>query len=124
MARGLSANVLLFNAIVERGFNQGDLSVADEVCAAKLSEHEYHAKKGLPGSEILKHQIQTARKNIEGLTLIVEDLIEDGEKVWARSKCTGTHRASGESIAVTLVDICRFENGKLVEHWGTYGSAS
>ncbi len=120
---GLSTNVRVFNAIIERGFNQGDLSVADEVCSAKLSEHEYLAKTDVLGPEILKHQIQTARNNIKGLTLTVEDLIENGDKVWARSKCLGTHQASGKPITVTVIDICRFENGKLVEHWGAYGRA-
>jgi hypothetical protein len=33
---GLSINVRIFNAIIDRGFNQGDLSVADEVCATKI----------------------------------------------------------------------------------------
>jgi hypothetical protein len=31
-------NAALFRVIIERGFNQGDVSVADEVCAAKLIE--------------------------------------------------------------------------------------
>jgi ketosteroid isomerase-like protein len=115
---GLSTNVRVFNAIINRGFNQGDLSVADEVCAASLSEHEYLAKTDVPGPEILKDQIQTARNNVKGLTLTVEDLVEDGDKVWARSRCTGTDPRSGKPISMTVIDICRFESGKLVEHWG------
>jgi ketosteroid isomerase-like protein len=120
MAQGgrLSTNVRVFNAIINRGFNQGDLSVADEVCAASLSEHEYLAKTDVPGPEILKDQIQTARSNVKGLTLTVEDLVENGDKVWARSRCTGTDPRSGKPISMTVIDICRFENGKLVEHWG------
>ena len=115
---GVSTNVRLFNAIIERGFNQGDLSVADEVCAAKLLEHEYLSKTDVPGPEILKDQIQSARESVKGLTLTVEDLVENGEKVWARSKCTGTDPRSGKPINMMVIDICRFENGKLVEHWG------
>ena len=115
---GLSTNVRLFNAIIDRGFSQGDLSVADEVCAAKLSEHEYLAKTDVPGPEILKDQIRTARSTIKGLTLTVEDLVEHGDKVWARSRATGTDPRSGKPVSITVIDICRFENGKLVEHWG------
>ena len=115
---GLSTNVRIFNAIIDRGFNQGDLSVADEVCAAKLSEHEYLAKTDVPGPEILKDQIHPARSHVKGLTLTVEDLVENGDKVWARSRCTGTDPRSGKPISITVIDICRFENGKLVEHWG------
>lgn len=117
-AQGLSTNVRLFNAIIDRGFNRGDLSVADEVCAEKLSEHEYLAKTDVPGPEILKDQIQTARRTIKGLTLTVEDLVEHGDKVWARSRAAGTDPRSGKPVSITVIDICRFENGKLVEHWG------
>lgn len=120
MAQGVgpSMNVRIFNSIIQRGFNQGDLSVADEVCAAKLSEHEYLAKTDVPGLEILKDQIETARNNLRGLVLTVEDLVENGDKVWARSKCTGTHTGTGKPIIMTVIDVCRFEDGKLVEHWG------
>jgi len=114
----LSANVRIFNAIIDRGFNHGDLSVADAVCALKLSEHEYLAKTDVPGPETLKDQIQTARNNLKGLTLTVEDLVEVGDKIWARSTATGTHARSGKPISMTVIDICRFENAKLVEHWG------
>jgi ketosteroid isomerase-like protein len=117
-AQEASTNARLFTAIIERGFNQGDLSVADEVCAPKLSEHEYLAKTDVSGPEILKDQIQTARGNTEGLTLTVEDIVESGDKIWARSTATGINRRSGKPISITVIDICRFENGKLVEHWG------
>jgi hypothetical protein len=33
----------LFRQIIERGFNRGDLSVADEICSDALIEHEYLA---------------------------------------------------------------------------------
>ena len=25
---------------------------------------------------------------------------------------------TGRSFAITVIDVCRFENGKIVEHWG------
>jgi hypothetical protein len=36
----ISTNLKLFKAIVERGFSQGDLTVADEICGERLLEHE------------------------------------------------------------------------------------
>lgn len=44
-------NVKLFRKIIDRGFCQGDLSIADEICATKLLEHEYLAKTDVPGPE-------------------------------------------------------------------------
>ena len=47
-AMGLSTNLERFRAIVDRGFSQGDLTVADEVCAQRLVEHEYLSKTDVP----------------------------------------------------------------------------
>jgi len=113
-----SQNGQLFRAIVERGFSRGDLSIADEVCAPKLIEHEYLSKTDIPGPEILKDQIQTARASIEGLTLTIQDLVESGDKVWARSRAIGADPHTGKLVSIDVIDICRFDNGKLVEHWG------
>jgi len=115
---GPSENIRLFKEIIERGFNRGDLSVADEVCSERLVEHEYLSKTDVPGPEILKDQIQTARRNITGLSLKLEDYVESGDTVWGRSIGTGTHSRSGKTVSFTVIDICRFEKGKLVEHWG------
>jgi predicted ester cyclase len=48
-----------------------------------------------------------------------------GDKVSARITARGTHRGqfmglppTGKPFAITVVDICRFENGKIIEHWG------
>ena len=63
-----TSNLELFKAIVERGFSQGDLTVADEVCAKRLIEHEYLAKTDLPGPQILKAQIDDARGGVKILS--------------------------------------------------------
>jgi ketosteroid isomerase-like protein len=115
---GASPNLELFKAIVERGFSQGDLTVADELCAERLIEHEYLAKTDLPGQQILKAQIEDARGSIRNLKLNIEDVVETSDTVWARSKATGIDPHSGKPVAIDVVDICRFADGKLVEHWG------
>ena len=110
-------NGALFRKIVERGFNQGDLTVADEVCAARLIEHEYLSPTDLPGPEILKSQIRQARTEMVGLQLSIEDMVVDGDKVWARSRAAGRSR-TGVEVTFYVFDVCRFDKGRLVEHWG------
>lgn len=117
-AMGMSTNLERFKAIVERGFSQGDLTVADEICAEKLIEHEYLAKTGIPGPQILKAQIEDARQSIRDLKLTIEATAESGDTVWARSKATGLDPRSGKPVGIDVIDICRFADGKLVEHWG------
>ena len=114
----MSTNLKHFKAIIERGFSQGDLTVADEVCAETLIEHQYLTKTDLPGSQILKVQIAEARQSIKDLNLTIEANVETGDTVWARCKATGVDPRSGKSVTIDVIDICRFADGKLVEHWG------
>src|ERR1700721_347870 len=81
-AMGMSTNLEHFKAIVERGFSQGDLTVADEICAEKLIEHEYLSKTDIPGPQILKAQIDDARQSIKELKLTIEAIVETPEQVW------------------------------------------
>ena len=115
---GMSANRRSFNAIIERGFCHGDLTVADEICAENMVEHEYLAKAELPGPQILKAQIEEARHSVRDFQLTVEAVVETSDTIWARSKATGVDPRSGKPIAIDVIDICRFSEGRLVEHWG------
>jgi len=111
-------NLARFNAIIERGFSQGDLTDADEICAENLVEHEYLSPTDIPGPQILQAQIEDARRSIRDLTLAVEAVVEAGDTVWARIKATGVDPRSGKPVAIDVMDICRFADGKLVERWG------
>ncbi|MHC2250718.1 ketosteroid isomerase-like protein [Bradyrhizobium embrapense] len=117
-AMNMSTNLERFKAIVERGFSQGDLTVADEICAETLIEHEYLSKTDIPGPQILKAQIADARRSIRDLKLTIEAILETRDTVWARSKATGVDPHSGKPVAIDVIDICRFADGRLVEHWG------
>jgi ketosteroid isomerase-like protein len=114
----MSNNVELFRRIINQGFNQGDLSVADEVCADNFTEHEYLASPDLSGPENLNGMIQSARKQIDGLTLTIEDIVTDEDKVWARMVARGNDPRTGKPITIDVMDVCRFEDGLMVEHWG------
>jgi ketosteroid isomerase-like protein len=114
----MSTNIERFKAIVERGFSRGDLTVADEICDTKLIEHQYLAITDLPGPQILKAQIEDARHSTKDLKFTIEAIVESGDTVWARGKATGLDLRSGKPVTIDVMDVCRFANGKLVEHWG------
>jgi ketosteroid isomerase-like protein len=114
----LRDNIELFRLVIERGFNRGDLSVADEVCASRFFEHQYLVPTNLSGPETLKIEIQSARREVGGLSLIIEDIVASGDKVWARMVARGHDPRSGKPVTMNVMDVCRFENGMMVEHWG------
>jgi ketosteroid isomerase-like protein len=112
-------NVHLFRQIIERGFNRGDLDVADEICATDFSEHQYGLPTELPGPEILKLEIRNSRASLDGFCLTIEDIVADEDKVWARMTARGTDRKSGRAVTAAVMDVCRFtRDGHMVEHWG------
>ena len=106
----------LFRQIIERGFNQGDLTVADEICSDALIEHEYLAPPAR-GPDILKGQIAAARSSVRGLQLAIEDYVEVGHAVWVRMRARGQEAHSGKAVDFYVFDVCRFQDGQLVEHW-------
>ena len=76
---------------------------------------------GLAGAEQLLGLWSTAFTNLK---LRVEDSIEEGDKVAARFRITGTHSgslmgvpATGKPISVLATGIFRVVNGKLAENW-------
>ena len=59
------------------------------------------------------------------LRMEVLDLLASGDKTVARVKATGTQEGefmglppSGRAVEVQLIDIMRFEDGLVAEHWG------
>jgi hypothetical protein len=94
----------LFRQIVERGFNRGDLSVADEICSDALIEHEYLAPNAR-GADILKGQITAARSSVEGLQLSIEEYVESGDKIWVRMRARGKEVAAANPL-ISMYSMC------------------
>ena len=70
------------------------------------------------------------RAAFSDLRMEAEDIIESGDKAWARIRITGTNDgefmgmpATGKSVDLQAVDIVRFnEEGVAAEHWGVTDS--
>jgi len=112
----------LFRRLLEDGFGSGDLTAVDEAVAPECTEHQPGIE---PGIEGLKGTIRFLRTAFPDLTMRIEDLVVAGDKVWGRMRARGTHLgpflgrpATGLTMAIDIIDICRFANGKIVEHWG------
>lgn len=113
----MASPIDLFRQIIERGFNRGDLAVADEICSDALIEHQYLAPSAR-GADILKGQIAAARSSVTGLQLTIEDYVEVGDTIWVRMRAHGHEARSGKAVGFHVFDVCRFQDGRLVEHWG------
>jgi predicted ester cyclase len=115
-------NIAAFRRLIEVGFSQGDLDVVDELVSPDAIEHQRGSKPGIDG---VKATISTLRDWFSDLDLSVVKLCADADTVWALNRARGTNTGSifgnpptGESMEIDVVDLARFVDGKLVEHWG------
>ena len=113
-----------------RRLNEGDFSVVDEVISDDFVEHEV-----VPGLEQTKagrgscSRCSTPRSRARSFE--VDSMIGEGDKVVAMFRLTGIHKAefmgiapSGRTLNVGGADQFRFEDGKVVEHWGVLDSGA
>jgi predicted ester cyclase len=111
--------------LFEEGFGGGDDTVVDELCSPELMEHQF----GLEGSgaeaiQNVKAAIRNVHEIVPDMSCTIEDSVEVGDAIWtrvrARGKATGPFFGppSGRPIDITVIDICRVVDGRIVEHWG------
>jgi predicted ester cyclase len=116
--------------LLEEGFNQGKLEVADELVAAGAINHDPATPahmRDLRGPDVFKRTVTLYRQAFPDLRLTVDDVIAADDKVVLRWHSEGTHRGELEGLAptgargvVTGIGIDRWENGKLVEAWSEW----
>jgi steroid delta-isomerase-like uncharacterized protein len=103
-------------------FNQGELSLADEVVSDDYLSHD--APPQVPrGSAGLRHMVTLLRTAFPDIHYETEELIAEGDVVVARTTMSGTHlgeffgiAATGRPVRQNQIHILRFANGKVVEH--------
>jgi len=115
-------NKATFGRVIEEIFNRGNYRVIPELFEPDFIEHQF----GLhPTYEGVQGDVEFLRHTFPDLHLTIEELTADGDKVWARMSATGTNTVglmgppNGKSFSITVFDECRFERGKIVEHWGS-----
>ena len=115
-------NKTVFRRVIEEGFNGGNVEALNDCFPPVYTEHQFD----LPATlEAFKGSIRFLRDTFAPFSLTIEDMVADGDKVWARmtgrgtdSKGVGGRPPTGRSFTITVIDVCRFETGKIVEHWG------
>lgn len=116
-------------AIIRRFFeefvNKGDESVVDELIAEDIVDRDPQAPNIPPGPKGVKQLFADRRLAFPDLSVTVEDLVAEGDKVVHRSTVTGTHKGefmgippTGKPISFGSIAIFRIEDGKIVERWG------
>lgn len=115
-------NAVKFRRLIEVGFGDGNLATIDELMAPDCVEHQRGIQQGAVGA---KGVVQTLHSWFSDFELKVVDMVVDGDKVWTLNRARGVNTGSvmgrppsGKAVEIDVFDVGRFEDGKVVEHWG------
>ena len=118
------ANKAVARRFYEEVINQKKLAVVEEVAGEHYASHDFPP--GLPpGREGLKIFISVFHAAFPDGHLSIDQMIAEGDTVATRLTFRGTHTGefqgiapTGKKVTIPALDMARFDNGKLVEHWG------
>ncbi|CAA9461945.1 MAG: hypothetical protein AVDCRST_MAG58-2771 [uncultured Rubrobacteraceae bacterium] len=116
-----SENKAVFRRFYEEIWNGGDLAAADELLSEDFVTHEVEGTP-YPHRELYKEGVVETRTAYPDWTLVIEDLVAEGDRVTARWRAWGTHTGevrgvapSGKRDEFVGTTVVRVAGGKIVE---------
>jgi steroid delta-isomerase-like uncharacterized protein len=110
--------------LFEEVWNKGNLPVADGLFAPTYVHHDASTPDVGRGPESEKKRATLYRTAFQDFRLTIEDIFSEGEMVFARWTCRGSHKGdlsgiapTGKQFAISGMSINRFASGKMIEGW-------
>lgn len=122
-----NVNQVLLRRFYDEIFNQGHLDVAGELIASDFVDHIPRPMPGQPseGAAAVTWLASLLRTAFPDLHVSLDEVLEVGDRLVARVTWSGRQTGqllgadpTGKRIKVAGIDIIRFSDGKIVEHWG------
>jgi steroid delta-isomerase-like uncharacterized protein len=121
-AMGSEANKEVARRYYEGVLNQGDLDALAEMAVPDYEEHDPLPGQG-SGIKGLQDRVRMIRDAF-GQRFTIEDVVAEEDRVVVRWTGSGTHVGefigippTGKSFTITGLDIHRFVDGRMAEHW-------
>ncbi len=124
----MSDPLTLFTRLIDEVFNDGNYEALDELVSPDLVEHQFQTPDrparmtgtGGPGAVA-----RILRAGASDFHMEIMDRAVSGDTVWLRNWATGTDDGgqlgfppTGKTFGISVIDVARYENGKMIEHWG------
>jgi steroid delta-isomerase-like uncharacterized protein len=121
----LSEEKILVRRFYEEIINNARFEMLSEILSPEIIWHDPLLPTGeVRGIESFKNVLAMFRSAFPDLHIIVEDQIQENDKVFTRFAVDGTHKgdlmgipATGKKFKVSGISIIRFEHGRAVEEW-------
>lgn len=98
-------------------FSTGDFSDVDLIFSPDYVDHQKPPGMEIDGPDEFKQIVTDARQSVRELMVTIEDLIAEADRVVGRLRWHILD-LTGKEIQRETIDILRFEQGQVVEHWG------
>ncbi len=116
-------NKVIVRRFFELGPSSGNMAVANALLSPNFILHTpLPSASGIQG---INDVVTACRAAFEHLSVTVEDMVAEGDRVAVRFTARGIHKGqfldlppTGKPITMTGIEIFRFENGKIAELWG------
>ena len=117
-------NVAMANRFIEEGWNKGDLSVVDELCAPDIIRTEPPSTGVVTNGIGELKQFVIAVRTAFDCQLIIDDISAGDNKVTVRWTFSATHQgeflgvaATGKKVTNKAISILTFAKGKIVDSY-------
>ena len=123
-------NKLVLHRLFDEVINGHNYAVIDDLFAPDYVNHGPFPA-NTPDLASLKRFFAANPEAFPDMRVELQDVIAEGDLVAYRAVVTGTHRGefagmkpTGRRVTVTEINISRFRDGRMVEHWALLDEAS
>lgn len=117
-------NKEVLRRMIEEGFNEGNLDLADELVAEDFVLHAAGTEEPIRGPDGMKAFMDTYKTAFPDARIEIAELAAEGETVVVRWTATGTHEGdlmgiepTGNEVRIMGMEMHHVRDGKLAEGW-------
>jgi steroid delta-isomerase-like uncharacterized protein len=115
-------NKVVVRRFIDEVFVKGNADAVDKLVTHDFTPHSWGTMP--PGVEPLKQATRRVHAGLTGVSMKIEDMIAEDDKVAVRLTAHGTHQgefmglpASGKTYTISETHIFHLRDGKIAEHW-------
>jgi steroid delta-isomerase-like uncharacterized protein len=118
----IEENKVVVRRFIDELFVRGNVDAVDRLVTPDFTPHSWG--KMPPGIEPFKQAIRRVHAGLSEVTMRIDDVVAEGDKVAVRLTAHGTHcgefmglPASGKSYTISETHIFHLRDRKVAEHW-------
>jgi steroid delta-isomerase-like uncharacterized protein len=115
-------NKVVVRRFIEEIFVKGNVDAVEKLATSDFTPHSWPSVG--PGTEALKQAMKRVSAGLSDVSMKIDDMIKEDDKVAVRLTAHGKHRgefmglpASGKEYTISETHIFHMRDGKVAEHW-------